>query len=95
VAGFAFDPGACKASEHLMLWSGEQVRGPGLRAASSETENSLEGPGPLSEAKNLPEGASSPRARRKLARGGVEPSSKAEVVWSGWSGAWPSSEAEF
>jgi hypothetical protein len=52
------------------------VRGRGSRAASSETENPLEGPGPLSEAEthprgrqalerdgNLPEGVSSPRAR--------------------------------
>jgi hypothetical protein len=48
-----------------MLRSGEQVWGRGSRATSSETENSLEGPGPLSEG--------------KLARGGVKPSSEAET----------------
>jgi hypothetical protein len=35
--------------------------------------------------------AFSPRARRRFARGGVQPSREAEVSWCG---AWPSSEAE-
>jgi hypothetical protein len=52
-----------------MLWSGEQVRGRGSRAASSETENPLEGPGPLSEAETHPRG--------------VKPSSEAETCMRG------------
>jgi hypothetical protein len=38
-----------------------------------------------------PEGALSPRAMRRLARGGIKPSSEAETSWCG---AWPSSEVE-
>jgi hypothetical protein len=37
------------------------------------------------------EGASGPRARRRLARGGVRPSSEAENLWRG---VWSSSETE-
>jgi hypothetical protein len=75
--GFSFDPGAYDVPEYLMLRSGEQVRSRGSRAASSEAETRS--------------GLPVPRARRRLARGGVKPSSKVETSWCG---AWPSSEAE-
>jgi hypothetical protein len=48
-----------------MLQSRELVRHRGFRAASSEAETRL--------------GVRIPRARRRLARGGVKPSSKAEI----------------
>jgi hypothetical protein len=63
--GFTFDLGARVVSEQLMLWSGEWVR-------ERRTRESLERGG------DPPEGAHSPRARRNLARRGVQPSSEAE-----------------
>jgi hypothetical protein len=53
--GFAFDLGACGASEHLMPRSGEQVGRRGPREASSEAETHPRG--------------RDPRARRELSRG--------------------------
>jgi hypothetical protein len=58
---------------------------------SSEVGTRLRGSRALERGGNSPDGASSPRVRRKLARGGVKPSSEAEVLWCG---AWPSSETE-
>jgi hypothetical protein len=63
--GFTFDPGAHDVPEHLMLRSGEEVWRRRSRAASSEAETRL--------------GVPVPRARRRLARGGVKPSSEAET----------------
>jgi hypothetical protein len=63
--GFAFDPGARGVPEHLMLWSGEWARGPRARGGIERCEES-------------PEGASTPRARRKITRGGTRPSSEAD-----------------
>jgi hypothetical protein len=37
----------------------------------------------LERGRNSPEGASSPRARWKLAQGGVKPSSEAKASWCG------------
>jgi hypothetical protein len=74
-----------------MPWSGEWARGRELGGA-------------LERGGDSPEGAPSPRARRRFARGRVRPSSEAEISWLGtwpsseveisWLGAWPSSEAE-
>jgi hypothetical protein len=61
-----FDPSARVVSEHLMLWSGEWARGPRARVGLERDGDSLEG-------------ASSPRARRRFARGGVQPPSEAEI----------------
>jgi hypothetical protein len=47
--------------------------------------------GSLERGGDSPEGASSPRARRRFARGGVKPLSEAEISWCG---TWPSSEME-
>jgi hypothetical protein len=74
--GFAFDPRARVVPEHLMLWSGEWALG-------SRAWDGLERGG------DSPEGASSPRARRRFARGGVQPSSEEEISWYD---ACPSSE---
>jgi hypothetical protein len=49
------------------------------------------GSGSLERGGDSPEGVSSPRARRRFARGGVKPSSEAEISWCG---TWPSSETE-
>jgi hypothetical protein len=64
--GFAFDPGARVMPKHLMLWSGEWVRRSRAR-------------GDLERGGDSPEGASGPRARRRFARGGAQPSSEAEI----------------
>jgi hypothetical protein len=48
-----FDPGAHVVPEHLMLWSAEWVRGPRARGGHKRGGDS-------------PEGASSPRARRRF-----------------------------
>jgi hypothetical protein len=60
-----FDPGTRVVSEQLMLRSGEWVR-------ERWTCESLERGGVS------PKGASSPRTRRSLTRGGVQPSSEVE-----------------
>jgi hypothetical protein len=52
-----FDPGARGVPKHLMLGSGEWVRGSQAR-------------GDLERGRDSPEGASDPRARRRFARGG-------------------------
>jgi hypothetical protein len=49
-----------------MLWSGERARGPRAQ-------------GGLERGGDSPEGVSSPRARRRFARGGVRPSSEAGI----------------
>jgi hypothetical protein len=77
--------------DHLMLWSGEWARGPRAR-------------GSLKRGRDLPEGLSSPQARRRFARGGVHPWSKVEIHPRGmepssaaklsWYDAWPSGETE-
>jgi hypothetical protein len=67
------------------------VRRRGPRAASSEVENHPRGCEALERGGYSPEGASIPRARRSLARGGVGPSSEAETPRHG---AWSSSETE-
>jgi hypothetical protein len=64
--GFTFDPSAHVVSEHLMLQSGEWARG--LRAW-----------GDLERGGDSPKGVDSPRARRRFARGGGQPSSEAEI----------------
>jgi hypothetical protein len=45
----------------------------------------------LERGEDSPKGASSPRARRRFARGCVKPSTEAKISWCG---AWPSSEME-
>jgi hypothetical protein len=69
-------PASCQ--KHLMLWWREWARGPRARGGLERGRDSLER-------------ASSPRARRRFARGGVQPSSEAEIRWHG---ARPLSEAE-
>jgi hypothetical protein len=72
--GFAFDLGVCMCQKIKCSGrgSGEPVR------ASSEAESRSRGCLALERDGVSPEGASSPRARRSLARGGVQPSSEAE-----------------
>jgi hypothetical protein len=67
------------------------VRRRGPRAASSEAENRPRGRQALERGGDWPEGASCPRVRRRLARGGVTPSSEAETLRRG---ARSSSETE-
>jgi hypothetical protein len=59
--------------------------------ASSEAETRSRGCLALERGGTSPEGASSPRAKRNLTRGGVQPSSEAEPHLGG---VRPSSEAE-
>jgi hypothetical protein len=59
--------------------------------SSSEAKPHLRGCSALDRDGTLPEGASSPRARRNSARGGVQPPSEVEPHPRGW----PSNEAEF
>jgi hypothetical protein len=54
-----------------MLWSGEQEWCRGSKAASSEAETHPRGCQALERGGDSPEGASSPRVRRRCARGGV------------------------
>jgi hypothetical protein len=61
-----FDPGTCGVPEQLMLWSGEWARVSRARGGLERSGESLEG-------------APSPRARRRIARGGAGPSSEAEI----------------
>jgi hypothetical protein len=63
----------------------------GSKAASSEVGTCLRGRQALERGGDLSEGASRPRARRRLARGGVKPSSEAEILRRG---ARSSSETE-
>jgi hypothetical protein len=65
VVGLTFDSSARDTLGHLMLRSGEQVRTRGSKAASSETETCS--------------GVPIPRARRRLVRGSIKPSSGAET----------------
>jgi hypothetical protein len=60
-----FDSDTHGVQEHLMLWPEEWAWRHGPAAASSEAENH-------------PRGALGPRARQTVARGSVNPSSKAE-----------------
>jgi hypothetical protein len=66
--GFALNSGARSMSEHLMLRSGEWLRGSRTRGIPERGRDPLEG-----------EGARYPRVRRRSARGGAWPSSEAEV----------------
>jgi hypothetical protein len=69
--GFAFDPGARSMSEHLMLRSGKWVRGHEPAEPSSEAEIRPSGRIALERGGDSLEGARSPRARGRFARGGV------------------------
>jgi hypothetical protein len=65
-------PGARGVSEHLMLRSGEWARGLWTRETLERGGDSLDvGRVALKRGGDPPEGARSPRARRKFARGGA------------------------
>jgi hypothetical protein len=61
-----------------MLQSGEQFGGGELARASSEAEPHPSGRPALERGGTSLKGTSSPRARRNITRGGVQPSSEAE-----------------
>jgi hypothetical protein len=61
-----FDLGACGVPGQLMPWSGEWAQASRVRGGLERSRESLEG-------------APSPRAWRRFARGGAEPSSEAEI----------------
>jgi hypothetical protein len=79
-----------------MLRSGDQVRGQrayeGLERGGGSPGGGGGGAPPSSEAESHPRGRSSPRARRDVTRGGVQPSSEAGLVSAALC---LSSEAEF
>jgi hypothetical protein len=62
-----------------MLWSGEWAWGLRARSGLEQGGDSPEGRPAPERGGDSPEGASSPRARRRFARGGVQPSSEAEI----------------
>jgi hypothetical protein len=76
--GFVFDLGACMCQNIKCLGRGRRYRGGEPVRASSEAEPHPKGRPALERSGTSSEGASSPRAKRNLTRGGVQPLSKAE-----------------
>jgi hypothetical protein len=76
--GFVFDSGACMCHNIKCHGRGSRYGGGEPVRASSEAETRSRGRLALERGGTSPEGASSPRARRSLTRGGVQPSSEAE-----------------
>jgi hypothetical protein len=77
--GFIFDLGACGCQNIKFPCRGSRYGGGEPARASSEAEPHPRGCPALERGGDAPEGASSPRARWRLTRGGVQPPSEAET----------------
>jgi hypothetical protein len=76
--GFVFDLDACMCQNIKCSGRGRSYEGGEPVRASSEAEPYPRGRPALERGGALPEGVSSPRVRRNLTRGGVQPLSEAE-----------------
>jgi hypothetical protein len=81
--GFAFDTCVCVVSDHLILWSGSGRKARELWTASSEAEIHPRGCPAIKRSGVLVVRRRSPRARRRFAQGGDQPSSEADFRWFG------------
>jgi hypothetical protein len=75
---FVFDPGACRCQNIKCPGRGSRCGSGGPVRASSEAEPHPRGRPALERGRTSPEGATNPRARRNLTRGGDRPLSEAE-----------------